>query len=89
MSKQALEKLKKQQTIIARRIQKLTAKEQVTERNRDIRRKILVGAYYLDQAKVNNEMEKIRDLMVNYLTRDSDKKLFDLPPLPDSALSNE
>lgn len=47
----------------------------------DTRRKILIGNYYLEQAKKNNTFFHIVKLMDAYLTRDSDRKLFDLAPI--------
>jgi large subunit ribosomal protein L7/L12 len=76
-----IEKLKAQQAKLAARIQLMTARAKVSERKQDTRRKILIGAYYLDQAKTNNETEKLFSLMHNYLTRDSDRELFNLTPL--------
>lgn len=84
MSKTAssqLEKLKAQQAKLAARIQAVEARAKVSERKQDTRRKILVGSYYLDEAKKNNQMEGIKKLMDSYLTRDSDRVLFDLPKL--------
>jgi hypothetical protein len=40
-----------------------------------------VGAYYLDQARKNNQMDDIRKIMDGYLKRGSDRLLFDLPAL--------
>ena len=49
---------------------------------KDTRRKILVGAFYLDQAQGNPiQWAELRRRMASYLTRDSDRQLFKLPPL--------
>jgi hypothetical protein len=51
------------------------------ERANDTRRKVLLGAYML---KRMNEVEQVRDTMLaqldKFLTRNSDRALFDLPP---------
>lgn len=70
-------KLKKQRDILNARIQKAEALEKSRERKRDTRRKILVGAYYLDQARKNGTLDELGKIMDDYLTRDSDRKLFD------------
>lgn len=76
-----LEKLKAQQTKIAARIQAVEARAKVSERKQDTRRKILVGSYYLDEAKKNNQMESLKKMMDGYLKRNSDRTLFELPEL--------
>ena len=55
-----------------------------SKRKKDTRRKILIGSYYLEKAIKNNEMEKIKTLMADYLTRNSDRNLFDLPELTEA-----
>lgn len=72
-----LDSLKKQREQLTARIQKLEAAEKAKARKEDTRRKILVGAYYLEQAKENNTEQSLYKTMHNYLTRESDKKLFD------------
>ncbi|CAN5372243.1 hypothetical protein BH10PSE19_BH10PSE19_04760 [soil metagenome] len=63
-------------------IQKLEALEKTCERKRDTRRKILVGAYYLDKAKSSSsEMQMLQGTMAEFLTRDNDRVLFELPLL--------
>jgi len=70
-------RLKKQRDILNARIQKAEALEKSRERKRDTRRKILVGAYYLDQARKDGTLDELNKIMDDYLTRDSDRKLFD------------
>ena len=74
-----LEKMKKQKEILTARIQKLEASEKSRERKRDTRRKILVGSFYLDKAKKENRMHDINSAMDGFLTRESDRVLFDIP----------
>lgn len=77
----AIEKLKSQQAKLAARIQAMEARAKVSERKQETRRKILIGAYYWDAVKKNGEMELLKQQLDGYLTRDSDRTLFELPPL--------
>lgn len=76
-----LEKLKKQKAVIEARIQATQARAKVSERKQETRRKILIGAYYLEHARQTNNLSELQHIMANYLTRNSDRKLFDLPEL--------
>ena len=76
-----LDSLKKKRDIINARIRLMQNKEQSKERKDNTRRKILIGSYYLDQANKNNSFNDIVKLMDSYLTRDSDRMLFDLLPI--------
>lgn len=78
--KDRIQKLKEQKSKIEARIQAIEARVKVKERKEDTRRKILVGSYYLDNAKKNDSMDEIKKLMDKYLVRDSDRKLFGLNP---------
>lgn len=79
-AKSQLEKLKARKAQLDARIQMISARDSANERKCETRRKILVGAYYLDAARKQNNMEEIRKSMEQYLTRDADRKLFDLLP---------
>jgi hypothetical protein len=86
LSMDALAKLKAQREKLNARIQKMEALEKERERKQDTRRKILIGAYYLDKARQENTMAELNQLMLGFLTRDSDKVLFGCSqPLPSSA----
>ena len=76
-----LDSLKKKRDIINARIRLVQNREQSKERKDNTRRKILIGSYYLDQANKNNSFNDIVKLMDSYLTRDSDRMLFDLTPI--------
>lgn len=76
-----IDKLKAQQAKIAAQIQYIEARTKTTERKQETRRKILVGSYYLDQARNNQQFEILKKSMDGYLKRNSDRKLFDLPEL--------
>ena len=73
-----LERLKAQRKKIEARIQAAEARIKTKERKQDTRRKILVGSYYLDQAHKNGTGDDIKKLMTDYLSRESDRALFDL-----------
>lgn len=78
--KNKLEKLRQKQEVIAARIQKIESAHKSKERKFDTRKKILLGSYYLDKAIKENSMDEITKLMDAYLTRDSDRKVFNLLP---------
>ena len=80
-SSSKIDSLKKKRDTINARIKLLQNREQLKERKADTRRKILLGSYYLDQAKQNDSYDDIVKLMDSYLTRTSDRALFDLEPL--------
>jgi hypothetical protein len=76
----AVDKLKAQRDKLNARIQAAEAREKSGERKKDTRRKVLVGAYYLDKAsKDTGGMDAITQKLDGYLTRDSDRALFNLP----------
>jgi len=75
-----LESLKKQQDQLKAKIQALEASEFSRERKRETRRKILVGAYYLDKMRAENRFDELVGLMDAYLSRDTDRVLFNLSP---------
>ena len=78
----ALEKLKQQRATLDARIQAAEARTRVSERKQDTRRKILIGAYYLEQAQRNQQQwAELQQIMTRYLTRENDRRLFELPPL--------
>jgi len=74
-----LESLKKKRAVLEARIQAAEARTKHAERKQDTRRKILVGSYYLDKAHQENNFEALVKLLDPFLTRDSDRKLFNLP----------
>jgi len=78
-STNTLETLKKKQAQLKARIQAIEAREKTKWRKQDTHRKILVGAYFLDKAAKENTMEALRKELDGFLTRDSDRVLFNLP----------
>jgi hypothetical protein len=43
------------------------------KKKEDLQRKILVGSYYLEQAKNKNVAQELQKIMLSYLQKDSDK----------------
>lgn len=76
-----LDKLKQQHEKLRARIQKIESLEKNRESKKDTRRKILVGSYYLDQTNKEGTFDHLKEKMATFLTRDSDRILFDLPLL--------
>jgi hypothetical protein len=83
-SKHILERLKEQREKINARIQATEARLKNSERKKDTRRKILVGSYYLDKATKDNTIDEIKKALDKFLTRNSDRILFDLKLLPEN-----
>ena len=79
-----IEKLKRQKQIIEARIQKAEARHKHQERKAETRRKILLGAYFLEKLRRDGTFDAIKQELDNFLTRSSDRALFELP-----ALENE
>ena len=80
MSKKLDELLKKREQLNAR-IQKERNKHSQQKRKEDTRRKILLGALLINMmGKGELDEKKIRKKLDGFLTRDIDRKLFDLPP---------
>lgn len=75
-----LDSLKKKQEQLKAQIQALEASESARERKRETRRKILVGAFYLEKAREESRFEDIVKRMDDYLNRDADRILFGLSP---------
>lgn len=73
---------------LERKISRLKARKAAEEaklkrqaKKDDTRRKILIGAYYLDQAERSDSVVELYRKMDGFLTRDNDRELFGLPPL--------
>lgn len=78
ISKERVARLKEQREKLNARIQAAEARLKTSDRKRDTRRKILLGSYYLDKAIKENAMNEVKAIMDKFLTRDSDRVLFDL-----------
>ena len=81
----SLDKLKEQREKLNARIQQQEARLKQSSRKIDTRKKILVGSYFLDQHKSDEKFNELKSLMESYLKRNSDRALFNLKPLSDSA----
>ena len=81
MASNKIEKLKQQKQQLEMRIKKMEALEKQHERKLDTRRKILVGSYYLDKAKKDNNWNNLVGIMDKFLKRNSDRAIFDLDPI--------
>jgi hypothetical protein len=87
MTNEKLEKKIKQRDILNAQIRQLQARENKKKRKEDTRRKILAGAAVLDEAETNVAYKNaLYELLARFLTRDDDRALFALPPLPDSQI---
>jgi len=76
-----LDLLKKKKEQLHTRIQKLESLQKSRERKRDTRRKILIGAYFIDKATEEGVLDSLFQQLDGYLKRNSDRELFCLEPL--------
>lgn len=75
------EKAKKQKMEAMKR-----AAETKVQRAKDTRKKILLGAFFLDRMEKNPEYAaKVVANLGDFLKRDDDRALFNLPPLPEKS----
>lgn len=76
-----IEKLEKRRADINRKIQRLKNAESKKKRQEDTSRKILIGAMLLNQIKNGKYSEEsMLKALDQFLTRDRDRALFNLPP---------
>jgi len=76
-----IEKLKLQQERLKAKIQKMEASERTKIKKQDTRQKILIGAMIMEESLKEGTFDVIKDKLKTFLTRDSDRALFNLPPL--------
>ena len=76
-----LDSLKKKKEQLNSRIQKLESLQKSRQRKRDTRRKILIGAYFMDKATEEGGLDSLFQQLDGYLKRNSDRELFHLEPL--------
>ena len=75
-----LEQLLKKQEELKAQIRKEKNKLSQGERKKDTRRKILLGALMMEMMKKRElDEKKIMKKLDSFLTRDTDRKLFDFP----------
>ena len=84
---EALAKQAQQARVKAQRLEsKARAQQAGVERSRDTKRKVLIGAYVMAQAKAQGwELAALhigQQPLADYLVRDEDRSLFSLPPIP-------
>jgi len=77
--KDPLEKLLEKKQKIDQQIASAKSRMKKKERVDDTRKKILVGAYFLEVKYKDKENELIK-ILDGFLTRDNDRALFGLPP---------
>ena len=74
-----LKKLKQRREQIEARIKNLEARDKAREKKRDTRRKILIGAFYLEQMEKDEILKKKTLSGLNgFLVRENDRELFGL-----------
>jgi hypothetical protein len=85
MANEKIEKLKAQKKNLEARIRQEQNRERVNERKADTRRKILAGAWVMDEiAKRSEFKEFVYKHLETFLTRPDDRALFGLAPLPET-----
>ena len=72
-----LEALKKKREQLNARIQVMEASEKSKLRKKETRKKIIVGAYIIDQAAKDGTLDKLYNQVKKYCVRDTDKILFE------------
>ena len=77
MIEDKLKMLRDRKEVITAKMQKLEASAKVVARKRELQKKILVGAYFLEQASKNGTTGELKTVMLEYLKRSSDRKLFE------------
>ncbi len=85
--KDSLQKLLDQKQKIEERIKTQQAKLQKRERQEDTRKKILVGALFLEEYK--DKMQDLTKKMDKFLKRATDRELFGLTPITTNQSTNQ
>lgn len=85
-SSDRLETLKQKQQALADQIRREKKKLAEQERQRETRRKILIGAILQKEAEKDEALaQRIHALLKSNLTRADDRALFELEPLPEAS----
>ena len=79
-----LDKLLQKKQKLEQQIASAKARMKKKERIEDTRKKILVGAYFLE-VKYKDKEEELVKLLDGFLVRDNDRELFGLAPKSDSS----
>lgn len=82
-----IEKLEAKRAKIVAEIQRVKAREATEARKADTRRKIIVGSIILGMAQKGEGVWKseLGVALNKYLSREQDRSLFNLPPIPPST----
>lgn len=85
MQHEKLEKLMAKRKALDARIRKEQNRENARERKRETRRKILAGAWVLDEAEKRPDFKKfVYQQLDRFLIRNTDREVFGLPPKGES-----
>ena len=68
--------LKKREETISTKIQKLQKSIKLIINRRELRKKILVGSYFLAQAKKDNKTSELNKIILASLKKEKDRELF-------------
>jgi len=82
--KDPLEKLLEKKQRLEQQIASAKSRMKKKERVDDTRKKILVGAYFLE-VKYKDKEDELKKLLDGFLVRDNDRALFGLPPKSDES----
>ena len=83
-----IEDLEKRQAQIAAQIQAIKSRNKQKDRKEDARRKILLGSLTMEWMESDPAFKaSVERALPSWLTRDIDRKLFGLEPLPASSKS--
>ena len=86
MADEKLKKLLEQRKVLDARIRQEQNKEAAAQRKIDTRRKILAGAWLLDEIEQRDDFKQFVYKKLNsFLTKPDDRALFNLPPVPPAA----
>ena len=83
-STSTLEKLELKQLVLKAKIEKLKNQEKTKHRKQETRKKILVGAYYLEKMVSGGKIDELKKEMDKFLDKKSDRALFGLEELEKS-----
>ncbi len=74
-----IQSLKEKQEVLQAQIHKLESTHAEKEKKRDMRRKILIGAFFWTEAQKDpQKMAELKAHMDSFLTRETDRTLFEL-----------
>ena len=91
MAQTKIEKLREKAAQIDAQIKDIEARQRSQTRKNDTRRKIIAGAlalHHLDKNPDDTFSRKLLRLLDEYVTKTYERKLFDLPALPENLQNN-